>query len=374
VINPEKSLSIVHVLAPAPFGGLETVVKALASGQFTSGDDSCIAAVVSGDPAGHSFVGDSQLGGCPIIPIQVDGRRYGQERAAVRKTLVGRGADILHTHGYRPDVLLSPLARRMGIQAVTTVHGFTGGGIKNHFYEFLQRRAFRRFDAVVAVSEELRGNLVDSRVPPDRIHTIRNAWKISEKLKTRSQARALLSIPAHRRNVCWVGRLNPEKAPDVMVRALAMTSHSDLHLSMIGTGSMRRKCETLAESLGVSARCHWHGMVGGAGLLLPAFDAVVITSWTEGTPMVLLEAMAATVPIITTLVGGIPDVVSQAEAKVVSPGDIGGLASALDEVLSGPGAAAVRSAAAKRRLERDFSVEKWVSRYREVYSSLMPLH
>jgi glycosyltransferase involved in cell wall biosynthesis len=366
----EKILSIVHVLAPAPFGGLETVVKALVSGQIALGDDSCIAPIVSGDSAGRLFVEGLESAGLPFVPIQVKGRRYRQERAAVQGILVQRSADILHTHGYRPDVLHSPLGSRLGIPTVTTVHGFTGGGRKNRFYEFLQRRAFRNFDAVVAVSEKLRGDLLDSHISPARIHTVQNAFQTSSELKTRSEARALLAIPPQRPNVCWVGRMTPEKAPDIMILALARTSHSKLHLSMIGTGPMHRKCEALAESEGVASRCRWHGMVSGAGQLLPAFDAIVISSWTEGTPMVLLEAMAANVPIITTSVGGIPDVVSRKEAKLVVPGDIGGLASAIDEVLSDPPAAAIRSANAKKRLERDFSIEQWVKRYRDIYIKL----
>src|SRR2546429_211481 len=71
---------------------------------------------------------------------------------------------IVHTDGYRPDVVDASVARRRGIPTVTTVHGFTGGGWKNGLYERLQRRAFRRLDAVVAASEPLKAQLTRAGV------------------------------------------------------------------------------------------------------------------------------------------------------------------------------------------------------------------
>src|SRR5713101_3623616 len=84
---------------------------------------------------------------------------------------------VVHTHGYRPDVVDAGAARRLGIPTVTTVHGFTGGGWKNRFYERVQRRSHRRFDAVVAVSRPLVEQLLRDGVPPRRLHLVQNAWR-----------------------------------------------------------------------------------------------------------------------------------------------------------------------------------------------------
>ena len=102
------------------------------------------------------------------------GRAYLRERAAIARLLREVRPDVVHTHGYRPDVLDAGVARGQGIAVVTTVHGFTGGGWKNRVYEWLQCRAFRRFDAVVAVSRPLVG-LLERRGHPVSL-VVRVIW------------------------------------------------------------------------------------------------------------------------------------------------------------------------------------------------------
>ena len=87
--------------------------------------------------------------------------------------------------------------------------------------------------------------------------------------------------------------------------------------------------------------------------------------------MILLEAMAAEVPVVTTAVGGIPDVVEGGHAWLVPPGDPAAIAAALTEILSDHATAADRVRAAKRRLKRDFAVGPWVERHREIYASIL---
>jgi glycosyltransferase involved in cell wall biosynthesis len=373
VTTPDRScgLRVVHALAPAPFGGLESVVRTLAAGQAAAGDRVLIVAVGSSGKSPCPFTEAAQARGLSVTPVQVVGRRYWAERKAVQRILEEFQADLLHTHGYRPDMVDAPVARMMGIPSVTTVHGFTGGGVRNHLYERLQKWCFRRFDAVVAVSGRLRQELVSGGLRTDRVHVIQNAWEPGGTLMRRMEARKRLGLPERTKVIAWVGRMSPEKGPDLIIRAFAGMEPSHAHLSMIGAGPSEWECRNLADALGIRGRCHWHGTLPEVASLLPAFDVVAITSRTEGTPMVLLEAMAAGVPIVATSVGGIPDVVSPSEAKLVPPGDIPGLVAALEEVLGDPPAAAERSRAAKHRLERDFAVPQWVARYRQVYESVL---
>jgi glycosyltransferase involved in cell wall biosynthesis len=370
------SISVVHVLAPARFGGLESVIATLCSAQQTAGDSVLVVPVLEPtDAFGHPLAEKLSSEGIDVMPVVVTGRDYPRERAALRRILVDRRPDVVHTHGYRPDVIDAPVARGLGLPTVTTVHGFTRGGSggrgwKGRFYEWLQIRSFRRFDAVVVVSERLRGELVGDGVSQDRLHVLQNAWDAgADALPDRADARARLGVGSQSRAVAWVGRLSSEKAPDVFVRAAgAATREAEYHV--VGSGPMLSDCRELAASLSVDQRFTWHGPVTDAGRWLKAFDALVISSWTEGTPMVLLEAMAAGVPVVTTAVGGIPDVVSPDEAILCEAGDVAALASGIDAILADPAAARARTDAARRRLDTQFAVEPWARRYREIYLSL----
>ena len=121
---------------------------------------------------------------------------------------------MLHTHGYRPDFVDAPVARGLGISTVTTVHGFTGGGgLKGRLYERLQLRAFRRMDAVLAVSEKLRGELIRAGVPGARVHAVRNAYAPEGGTLDRASARRVLGIDTTAPVIGWIGRMSADYRP-----------------------------------------------------------------------------------------------------------------------------------------------------------------
>ena len=227
---------ILHVLAPAQWGGLERVVQALARGLRGVGHDVHVAAVVTGPATDHPFFAPLRGTGVHTRSLVVRGRAYRRERAAIATLCRQLRPDVVHTHGYRADVLDAGVARRLGIPTVTTVHGFTGGGWKNWLYEWLQCRAFRRFDAVVAVSESLVERLERTGVPRSRIHEVPNAWHEIHPRLDRPAARQALGIPRDRFVVGWVGRLTHEKGPDVLLDALPHVSELPWAVSVVGTG------------------------------------------------------------------------------------------------------------------------------------------
>jgi glycosyltransferase involved in cell wall biosynthesis len=366
------AINVVHVLTPAEYGGLETVVLALAAGQAAMGDEVSVLPVLTpNDPNPHPFCQALEERGIHADPLFVSGRNYRSERAGVREILETRKTSVLHSHGYRTDVVDASVAKAMGLATVSTVHGRTGGGWRNRFYEWLQERAWRRFDAVVAVSGKLRGELMATGIGPGRVRMIRNAWSSRGVVVSRDAARDRLGLPDSGHYIGFVGRLSAEKGPDVFIRAAAAMEGIEARFCIVGSGPLESECRALAVELGVADRIVWLGAVRDAGLSLRAFDVLALTSWTEGTPMVLLEAMSAGVPVVATSVGGVPDVVSPEEAIVRTAGDWAALAAAFTEVLTDREATERRVAAARRRLRQDFSVESWVSEYRAVYDSIL---
>jgi glycosyltransferase involved in cell wall biosynthesis len=369
-----ESLSIVHLVAPGAAGGLESVVRLLAMGHARRGHAVHVAAVLPADaPDEHPWLSPLRAGGIDVVPIRVGGRAYLRERAEVGALCRRLNPSVVHSHGYRPDVVGAGAARAAGVPIVTTVHGFTGvGGWKGRIYESLQVRALRRFDAVIAVSRPLAARLAASGVRPERLHAIPNAYAAGDPRLDRPAARRALGLPDDATVVGWVGRLSREKGADVLLDAVARRqSATRVVVSFVGDGREREALAAQAARLGIADRVRFHGMVSDAARLLAAFDVLALSSRTEGTPIVLFEAMAAGVPIVASRVGGVPDVVTGAEAALVPPEQPEALARALEEVLVHDRAGArARARAAEVRLHDRYALDPWLERHETLYRSL----
>lgn len=376
-------MKILHVLAPAPFGGLERVVQDLTRAQAGAGHDVRVVAVgqVESDvgPFHASLAGEVE-----VRPLLLPVRAYLRERKTVEE--IGREweADVRHTHGYRADVVHAGAGGGSGtgtVGTVSTVHGFTTSGattghpltvgtVKNRLYEWLQCRAYRRVGAAVAVSRALGRDLRRRGVPPERLHVIPNALAEPDFLE-RDEAREALEVDAAAFHVGWVGRLGPEKGPDLFLEALRrMDVLERCRVSVVGSGSLEGELRRFSVEHGLEPSVRFLGPVEGAARLFRGFDLLVMSSRTEGTPIVLLEAMAAGAPLVTTAVGGIPDVVSDREALLVPPDDPPALARAMEAVFHDPEGARERARRARARFERDRNPSDWVERYDEVYEEV----
>ncbi|HKR09483.1 MAG TPA: glycosyltransferase [Gemmatimonadaceae bacterium] len=205
----------------------------------------------------------------------------------------------------------------------------------------------------------------------EKIHLVLNAFGENGELVSRDSARRALDLP-NAPAIGWVGRLSTEKGPDIALEAFARLDHPTALLVFIGDGRERASLESLATKLGVRDRVLWRGAVANVGRLFPAFDAFLLSSRTEGTPMVLLEAMAARVPIIATRVGGVPDVVSSESAWLVEALDVDSLAASLRSVIERPDSARVRVERAHTILRARFSLATWLGQYERIYRSVIP--
>lgn len=366
--SPEpRRLTVLHVVAPAAVGGLERVARALAGGLRARGHEVHAALVLDRDASDHSFARALARDEVPVHVIRASRRAYIREGRRVAALCRELCPDIVHTHGYRPDVVAAAAARMAGIPTVSTVHGFVGGGWRDRLYERLQRLALRAADAVVAVSRPLAEALSRSGVPRDQVTVLPNAWAPNGPRVSRAAARRVLGLASDAYVVGWVGRLGREKGPDVFVDALARLRDVPLAVAVVGDGPDRRALWRRAAAQRVDTRVVWCGVVPDADRLFRAFDLFVLSSRTEGTPLVLLEAMAAGVPIVATAVGGVPDVVTPHEAWLVPPEDAEALAAAVRRARCDPHDARRRAAAAQRRLDAGFALGPWLDAYEAVY-------
>jgi L-malate glycosyltransferase len=366
-------MKIMHVAAPGTVGGLETVVQSLACGQRLAGHRVLVALVVEPGQELNGLVSALQRAGVDLNVLRIPPRAYRQERRLIRALCRRFQPDVVHTHGCRSDVIDAGIARSLGVPVVTTVHGSSLLGGITRLYEWLEFAMFPRFDAVVAVSRPLVRSLRRFGVARERIHVIPNGWNGRVPTADRATARAALGLPPDRFLVGWVGRLIPVKGADLFLHSLAQLSGVSVSASIVGEGPERARLEQLATALGLrhGEQVTFHGQIEDAARLFPAFDAFVLSSRSEGTPMVLAEAIAAGVPVIATAVGGVPDLLGTDGALLVPPEQPAALAQAIRSTALDPAAARERAGRARQRLETEFGPQQWLERYERVYRTCL---
>jgi glycosyltransferase involved in cell wall biosynthesis len=374
-----SGLRILQVTAPGAFGGRETVVVDLSSGLQAAGHQVRVLSVLDRgtDPDRHPFVVALRTLGVDVTPLVLPPRAYRAEARSIAEQAASFDAQVVHSHGYRTDVVTGLSRLNSPVGRVSTAHGYTGGRWKNRTYERIQAIAWHRFDCVIAVSEPLVEAIITRGVGRSRIRLIPNALRPGRAPPSKAAARQFLSIDPSARAIGWIGRISAEKGPDVALEAFAALDPvaEGLDLHFIGDGRLRQELEARADVLGVARRVTWHGAVENAATVLSAFDLFVLSSRTEGTPMVLLEAVSAGVPIVATRVGGVPHVVSEQEAWLVPPELPEALSDAMRDALRQPEQCVERTRRARVRVERDHAFEKWIDAHEALYTDLLvPAH
>jgi glycosyltransferase involved in cell wall biosynthesis len=274
----------------------------------------------------------------------------------LRQIVAGRNFSLIIAHRFKP-IYVAALATRL---PVIGVHHAFGD------YDRLPRRwfarLFRRRLALLAVSDAVRDDIRRrlSEWPADRIETLHNRLDVDAvraQLLPRAEARKLLGLPQAVPVIGNVGRLHPDKDQKTLVaafaRALPALPAGSL-LAIAGSGRLLPELQAQVSELGISASVRFLGQVPGARRMFAAFDLFVLSSDHEPFGMVLLEAMAADVPVMATDCGGAPEIVSD-KSMLFGLGDVGGLAGKLRNYFSGATKPEQYTLRARDRLVESFS-------------------
>jgi glycosyltransferase involved in cell wall biosynthesis len=201
--------------------------------------------------------------------------------------------------------------------------------------------ALRSIDAVIVNSVEIRDRWVATApaFARDRVHVVLNgvASRREERTELRSSLRAELGIASDTILVGGAGHVAPRKGFELLIESLAQLTDSRVQLAILGDGEHRSSLMQQAERLGVTDRIHWLGhRQDGAGIIA-GFDVFVLSSDNEGMANVMLEAMAAGVPVIAFDISGVRQAIGRtidrpAAGWTVRPGDVAALAAAIQDV------------------------------------------
>ncbi|HET9596130.1 MAG TPA: glycosyltransferase, partial [Anaeromyxobacteraceae bacterium] len=312
-------MRILHLRTSGGVYGAERVILALAAEQRRQGHD---AAVLCLDPPGASaFAQALRASGVPARHLAVPGGADPGAALALLAAVRDASPEVLHSHGYKTDVLLAalrPLAGRPPLPPlVATNHNWTGATRALRVYERLDALALRAFARVAAVSRASRAEMLARGLRPERVAVVPNGIALPMVAPDRARARAALARlvpdPGPSPIVGYVGRLSAEKGVRELADALGSPLLAQARAVLVGDGPLRGEVEAALVARGLAARAHLVGWRDDAAALLPAFDVLVLPSWREGVPLAALEAFAAGVPVVASRVGGMPDVVRDGE-------------------------------------------------------------
>lgn len=291
----------------------------------------------------------------------------------LRNYIQDNNIDILHTHGYKTDILGLLATKGTSCKIVSTPHGWTKQpDLKLWCYEVLDRCLYPFFDAVVPLSEEMFQPL--RRIPgmKNKINLIRNAVDISE---VENEDVIASDIAAYKNEgevvIGYIGRLIPDKGLDILFEAVARYGQSNWRIAIVGEGEYMEALKLLANNLNIINQVSFFGFRHDRLSLLKGFDVFVLPSRSEGTPRCVMESMAAGVPVVVTDIPGCRCLVDgETTGLLFEPDQSEQLAKAITRILSDASLWNMFSTNGRKFIKSKFSAARMAKEYTDLFISL----
>ena len=361
-----------QVVLEAGRGGLEVMSADLALSLVQRG----VRAVMLTLDAGGEQRDRLEAGGVAVLDL--GGRRLRDPRYhwRVASALRSTGADVVHSHMFAPLLYSAGAHWLAGVRRLVHTEHSIEYLLDKPSYQRPLRWLARASSSFVVLGERMRVFYVEKvGIAPERVRVIPNGVVVKdENAANRQMARRELGL-GEEFVVGAVGRLAPEKNLGLLLQAFARATNSGGPgtLVLIGDGSERQALETQARELGIAERVRFTGWRKDVSAVLPAFDAYALTSLAEGLPLALLEAMSAGVPVVSTAVGDIPEVVRNgATGRLVQSGDEAAFADALAELRNQPELRQALARAARAQVVERYSRDAMVDAYLSAYGITAP--
>jgi glycosyltransferase involved in cell wall biosynthesis len=333
----------------------------------------CVASLVTigSKPGADAFHRYAAAAGVDATHIDAPGKLSLAGIAALRRHLRDRGIDILHAHGFKSDVVGLLAAAGLPVTCVTTLHGWSADeGLRIRLYETIGRVALRRYARIYPLSPALARQMADLGFPSDRVRLILNA--VDTRAFDAGYARRTQRAPGEAFRLVFVGRMcRPKGVADLIEATARARLEVPFDVTYLGDGPERGEFEALAERLGVAARSRFAGAVDDVSVHLDAAHGLVLPSYSEGIPRVVMEAMAAGVPVIGTDIPGIRQLVADGETGLLVPvADPDALARAIERLAAEPALAARMVRRARALIDERYSAARMARDFESEYEAL----
>ncbi len=386
----DEPIRDLRVIARLNVGGPSLHVSYLSEGLAHRGYATTLAAgTISEGEASMAFVAEQR--GIEVESIPDLQREVAplQDMSVVRhlREIIRRDRPhVLHTHTAKAGTVGRTAARLAGdARPPVVVHTFHGHMLKGEFsptrtrvFRAIERTLAHHTDALVAVSPEVRDELVEMGVAPaSKFAVVRLGIELSERMAGAADGaslRASLGIPPDRFCIGWVARMSAAKQPGDVLRTVRLLRDRgvDAALILVGDGPERARLEAQARMLDLVEGVHFVGFQNDVGPWFHAFDVLLLPSRSEGTPVSAIETLASGRPVVATDVGGTRDVVEDGVSGFIVPlGDVAAGAERLERLALDRELRDRMGAAGQARTLERYRVPRLVADIDQLYRSLL---
>jgi len=385
-----EPVRVLRLIARLNMGGPALHVAYLTQGLATRGYETTLAAgLLARGESSMSFAAEEL--GVDVEPVSELHREispyYDPLSVARVVRLIQRiRPHIIHTHTAKAGAIGRTAALLAGdARPPIVVHTFHGHVLRGYFdpatsavFSKLERALAMRTTRLIAVSPEVRDDLVGLGVAPyDKFCVIRLGIDLEHRvvdLGANHDLRRLFGVGADEFVVGWIGRMTAIKRVDDILLAFRELRDrgTPARLCLVGDGPDREQVERRAHALGISRHTLFVGYQREVAPYYSFFDAFVLSSANEGTPVVAIEALAAARPVVATNVGGVPDVIEhEGDGLLVPAGDVDGISRALERLARDPGLRRRLGTEGRERVIPRYRVERLVDDVDELYRELL---
>ncbi len=367
-----QRLRILHLVTSLTVGGAEQIVLSLADKVDRQRFEThvCSLSVVSQNALQPAF---EQLH-IPLLTLK--SRRFYDPSTfrTVYDYVRQHRIDVIHTHLTNADIMGRLIGRWLGIPVVSTFQNVPYNHTRQRWDRYWLERLTARYLAthLVAVSDSVRAQYVaEWHIPAPRLSVIYNTVRMEPFLAVPPGVPASRPYPGP--VITNVARLSPQKAQHLLLEAaqIVVAKHPTARFLIVGKGHLEAALRQQVQALGLSQHVVLTGMRHDIPAILGQSDIFVLSSKWEGFPLSAVEAMAAARPVVVTDVGGNRELVEPGQSGlIVPPDDVHALADGLLALLSNEPMRGALGAAARQRVQRLFSIERFIQQYETLYQAV----
>ncbi len=374
--NDKKKTKVLQFICPSGFFGAERWILALAKYFIGHAYIDCQLAILHESEHQDIRVYDEfkNLGlKCYKIPA-----RWKFDIGSIRKLtalIKKEEIDIIHTHGYKSDIIGLIAARIANVEALSTPHGFENvNDFKLQLYIRMGCIALRYFDAVAPLSDDLRKDMQNLKINHNKIFTIINGVDIDEVDCERKLIKSQRELHVKDKIIGYVGQLAHRKNIDSMIEAfdLLYEENKQVRLVIVGDGPIKIELEKKAKSLESGNKISFLGYRLDRLQLVKNMNVFTMTSSLEGIPRCMMEAMAMGVPTVAFEIPGVDKLIINNETGLMAEfGDIEGLKNQWNAILNDEKYAEKLGRAGRDHILENFSAQRMATEYATLYRLML---